>query len=370
MRLTEFIHANHESIIEDWVAFARTLLPWAEGMDERGLRDHAEELLTAVVKDMQSPQTLVQQSEKSKGKTAQGALANIGRKHAAERVQTGISLDQLVSEFRALRASVLRQWEKTQRDTDGDMTRFNEALDETLAESTTRYMETVKTTRDQFLGILGHDLRNPIGSILMGSELLISSDDSETVEVGTIMRNSAKRMSRMVNDLLDLTRSSLGSGIPVFLKPTDLSAVCGQVIAELQAMYPNAQLHFQAKGDLLGHWDSDRLSQAVSNLIGNAIQYGDIEKPIIIRVEDRESTVTIEVHNEGPEIPESALNSIFLPMARHMPGGQMDESNQTGIGLGLYITCEIVKSHSGTIKVESSREGGTCFAVCLPRQTS
>ncbi|RYZ60502.1 MAG: HAMP domain-containing histidine kinase [Proteobacteria bacterium] len=244
MRLTEFIHANHKSIIEDWVAFARTLSPWSDGMGEASLRDHAEELLTAVVKDMNSPQTLMQQSEKSKGNALDGALALIGQKHASDRLETGISLDQLVSEFRALRASVLTQWERTQSNSQGEITRFNEAIDETLAESTARYSETVNATREQFLGILGHDLRNPIGAIIMGAQLLIESGGLESVEIATGILNSGNRMSRMVNDLLDLTRTRLGSGIPVVLSGSNLETVCRQAIAELQIMLPKAKLVF------------------------------------------------------------------------------------------------------------------------------
>ena len=172
MRLTEFIQSNHESIVAQWVEFAATMLPWAEGMTEKDLQDHASELLTAVVIDMKSPQSEDQKSEKSKGHAIEGKLTEVGHKHASDRLETGFNLNQLVSEFRALRASVLQLWEQAQGEAQGEVTRFNEAIDEILGTSTTRYSEAVQNTREQFLAILSHDLRNPIGAITMGAELL------------------------------------------------------------------------------------------------------------------------------------------------------------------------------------------------------
>ena len=116
MGLTEFIQSNHEQIIAEWVEFARSLLPWAEGMSEAGMRDHAAELLNAVVDDMKRPQSGRQRSEKSKGHAEEGALTSVGQKHASDRLETGLNLNQLVSEYRALRASVLRLWEEAQGD--------------------------------------------------------------------------------------------------------------------------------------------------------------------------------------------------------------------------------------------------------------
>ncbi|MBC7661580.1 MAG: sensor histidine kinase [Chitinophagaceae bacterium] len=366
MKLTQFIHENHKIIIDDWVAFARTLHPWSEGMNKKSLSDHADELLTAIVTDMKSPQTLKEQSEKSKGNVIDGALAIIGQKHASDRLQTGISLDQLVSEFRALRASVLRLWEKAQGDDQGEITRFNEAIDETLAKSTTRYAETVNTTREQFLGILGHDLRNPIGAIIMGATLMADSSDHENVEVAASIRSSAERMSRMVNDLLDLTRTRLGAGIPVTLNDMELNAVCRQSISELRATHPETEFCFDTHEDIYGRWDTDRLSQVVSNLVANAIQYGSLGDPITIQTSTNDGHAILKVHNEGEPIPEHILHTIFAPMTRHQSAGQKVDTNVTGLGLGLYIASEIVTAHCGRIYVKSNEAIGTTFTVTLP----
>ena len=163
MRLTELIEQAHQKIIEEWVAFAATILPWAEGMNEKELRDHAVELLAAVVSDMKTPQSSAEQAEKSKGQAVEeaveGDLASVGHRHASERLQTGLTLDELVSEYRALRASVLRIWAEAQGEEQDEMTRFNEAIDESLTEATSWYVEELNRTREQFLAILGHDLR-------------------------------------------------------------------------------------------------------------------------------------------------------------------------------------------------------------------
>jgi len=246
--------------------------PWAKGLSKKDLRDHAEELLSAIVSDMKLSQSRHQQSEKSKGREAGGTLSGVGKKHAIDRLESGLTLDQLVSEYRALRASVLRLWEASEGDKNGEMTRFNEAIDETLAESAVWYSDKMAHTREQFLDILGHDLRNPPASILVGATLLTKSERLEVKEVGVATRilNSAGRMNRMVSDLLDLTRTRLGAGIPVTPKPMDLTPVCQQVVAELEAIHPDCKLQFESKGDLHGEWDSDRLTQVISNLVARS----------------------------------------------------------------------------------------------------
>ncbi len=367
MQLTSFIEANHQSILKGWVEFAGSMLPWAEGSSEKELLDHAKELLVAVVDDMKSPQTKLRQSAKSKGQTADGTLARVGKKHASDRLESGLSLKQLVSEFRALRTSVLQQWEKSKGSETGEVTRFNEAIDETLATSICRYTEIVDHTREQFLAILSHDLRSPLGAIIMGANLLKDSEIHDPVKIIHLILGAAERMNRMVSDLLDFTRTRLGAGIPVTKKPMDLASVCLQVIAELQRSHPKTPLCFKPSGDLRGEWDSDRIAQVVSNLVSNALQYGETGKPVGIEVREQGPEILLKVHNEGLPIPETALNTIFMPMARYQAGGKCPDKNSQGLGLGLYIASEIVMSHGGDIDVESNEVSGTTFTVTLPR---
>lgn len=366
--LSEFIQAHRKQIIEEWVTFARTLEPWAKGLTKKALQDHAEELLDAIVSDMQSPQSRQQQSQKSKGRKGAGVLSGVGKKHAIDRLEGGLKLDQLVSEYRALRASVLRLWEETESDKKGEMTRFNESIDETLGASTAWYSEKMAQTREQFLAILGHELRNPLASIVVGATLLTKSDSMDVKEVGVATRvlNSAARMNRIVGDLVDLTRTRLGSGIPIAPKPMDLLPVCQQVVAELEGIHPDCRLQFESQGDLHGEWDSDRLTQVISNLVANAMQYGCEDGPVTVVAQAHGEEVVVRVHNEGPPVSEGSLKKIFDPLVRQPT--QNSDKHPTGLGLGLYIAREVVTAHGGTIAVASTRKEGTTFTMEIPRR--
>jgi signal transduction histidine kinase len=366
MRLVEFIEQHHKKIIAEWVEFARTLHPWSEGLSDEALADHAEELLTVVVSDMKTLQSGEQQAEKSKGRASTKAFSTVAKKHATDRLESGFNLDQLVSEYRALRASVVRLWAEAHGDKQGELTRFNEAIDETLAESAARYSELMNHTREQFLAILGHDLRNPLGAITMGATMLTKSEsiDDKQARVATRILNSAERMSRMVSDLLDLARTRLGSSIPIVRGRVNLTSVCELVIAELEVVHTDHRLLFEATGNLVGEWDGDRLTQVISNLVANALQYGGTVVSILAEGDDHE--VALQVQNEGPVIPAGVLKEIFEPMARHPD--RAGDKNATGLGLGLYIAREIVTAHGGTLEATSTEEEGTTFTVKLPRQ--
>jgi signal transduction histidine kinase len=317
---------------------------------------------------MNSSQSVDEETEKSKGQAPDGVLTGVGKKHAIDRLEGGLKLDQLVSEYRALRAGVLRLWEQTDNDDKQGITRFNEAIDETLAESAAWYSKKVAETREQFLDILGHDLRNPLGSIIVGATLLTNSHGADTKNAAVAARilNSAGRMNRMVNDLLDLTRSRLGAGIPIIRKPMNLGPVCEQVVAELQTIHPDCHLQFEQKGDLQGDWDSDRLTQVISNLVANGVQYGCKAGPITVAAEALGEEVVVRVHNDGPPIPQNAIRKIFEPMVRH--AAQHGDTNATGLGLGLYIARAVLLAHGGTIAVSSNDTKGTTFTVRIPRR--
>jgi signal transduction histidine kinase len=374
MSLVEFIRSNREQIVAEWEAFARTRLPAAAAMSKERLRNHAGHLVDAVMADMEVLQSPHEQEERSKGRGSEHRLDLVAETHAGLRAEAGFSVTQLVSEYRALRASIIRLWEEsipglpnTER---AELTRFNEAIDQALTASLDRYTEKFGTYRDQFLGILGHDLRNPMGAIQMAATVLVRSEDlpAKHVQMASRILNSVTRMTRLVSDLLDLTRTRLGGGIPITPRPTELGVVCREVIEETRAYHPDRVVVFEAAGSLRGEWDGDRLAQVVSNLVSNAIQHGREDTPITVTARDQGEHVLLTIHNEGPPIPETAIDSVFEPLVREPTHGT-EATGSSSLGLGLFIVREIVSGHGGDIRVTSSKEHGTTFAVRLPRSS-
>lgn len=363
MSLRAFIGDHHEEIISEFAVFAKTLMPPGAEMTVAELRDHAEEILTAVVEDMSLAQTSEEQSRKSQGLGSARIMAASGKLHADHRIQHGFTFRSVLAEFRTLRATVLRLYAESGASDLTDVHRFNEAIDEALTESMDRFAVQTDLFRDQFIGVLSHDLRTPLGAITAGAALLAVPEDNPQRRSRVVERvmNSAQRMERMIGDLLDLTRARLGGSIPLKRRPADLQQVCEEAIIEIRAGQPDALLHWHASGDLRGEWDTDRLAQVVSNLVGNAIQHGD-GTPITVTAREQGNSVSVAVHNGGPPIPRDVLLSVFEPLARGH-----DEGAGHSIGLGLFIARTIVLAHGGDIQVSSSTDAGTTFTVSLPK---
>lgn len=376
MRLHDFIRTNREQILEDWEEFARTCAPASLTMDVAALRDHASEMLTVVATDLETYQGAREQTEKSKGQgpdlTADSVTA--AEEHGAGRAESGFTVAQMVAEYRALRASVLRLWTRKQgelkSDDIEDLTRFNEAIDQSLAESVTEFNENVDNAKEMFLAILGHDLRNPLGAISTSAKFMLEMDElgpSHRV-LATQIVDSASRTVTMIGDLLDFTRSRLGGGIPIDRNPTSLETVVCGVVEEITAAHPDSEIQVNAAEEQLGEWDAARISQALTNLIGNAVQHGSPGSIITVDLRGDEQKVELSIHNDGVAISGDRLDGIFNPMkARLAP--RIAASGPTGsLGLGLYIAERIVNAHGGRIEVESVEDAGTTFTVHLPRR--
>jgi len=195
-----------------------------------------------------------------------------------------------------------------------------------------------------------------------GRESPREGTDKGVSVICTRILNSARRMDRMISDLLDLTRTRFGKQIPVTSAPIDLEPLCRQVLAELEGQCPT-RLRFSREGDLHGVWDGDRLAQVLSNLIRNAIQHGGTEGPITLVATGVGDEVLLKVHNDGLPIAEEALPHIFEPMIQHV-----DDQKNAGLGLGLFIAFQVVRAHEGTLEVTSTADDGTTFTARLPRQ--
>ncbi|WP_395808178.1 ATP-binding protein [Archangium minus] len=220
--------------------------------------------------------------------------------------------------------------------------------------------------RERFLGIVSHDLRNPLNAILLSATTLMCSEELPARHLKAVRRvvTSAERMARMIGELLDFTRGRLGGGIPVSPQPMNLRHLVRHVMEELEAGHPGRELHLDAEGDFLGTWDPDRLAQVVGNLGKNALDYSPEGTPVRFTLHDEGDSVVLEVNNGGAPIPAEQLATIFEPFRRLTRASPHPAS---GLGLGLYIVEQIVRGHGGTLSVRSSAEEGTTFAVRLPR---
>jgi signal transduction histidine kinase len=371
MTLASFIRRNTEQIVGEWEAFAQTLAPAATDMSPIALRNHIKNILDFTAIDIESPQSGPEQIQKSRGEKRSGTEPSAAETHAALRLAGGFNLDQMVSEFRALRASVGRLWVAqltgaTNLDI-SELIRFDEAIDQQLTESITHYTKTLDRSRSLFLGILSHDLRNPLGAARMSALLALhlgSLTERQAMLMSQII-DSADRATEIISHLLDLTRARLGSGFPVVKEPMDFDFVGRKLVDEMRAMHPDRTFALEISGDTAGNWDKPRIGQVFSNLLGNAVQYGFTGLPIVVAIKGDSEEVVLSVHNDGVPISPNVIGGIFDSLVRGEDRGKTTRS--TNLGLGLYITKEIVSAHGGTICVTSSEKGGTTFTARFPR---
>lgn len=374
MRLGDFISENMGAILAEWDAFAKTIVPSALTMDSKALRNHARQMLQEIVLDLGNPQSDEAQRQKSFGLGRLLPGESSAETHAAARLFSGFTVEQLISEYRALRASVLKLWAastSTGLVTDPiDVLRFNEAIDQAVAESVARYSQMVANSQHLFLAILGHDLRNPLATTLMASRFIMDGAevDGKYSTAATRIHKAGQRMNKLVNDLIDYTRTNLGSSLPIIIKPVNFEVLCREAVAEHEMAYPDRQFELVVKGDSTGHWDDNRIAQVLSNLLSNAVQYGSVSHPVVVRLNaDDEKRVVLRVENTGKVIPAEKINTIFDPLVRLVTDGK-SPAPSTNLGIGLYIVREIVHAHGGSISVTSTEEHGTVFAVTLPRR--
>ncbi|WP_296254349.1 MULTISPECIES: sensor histidine kinase [unclassified Pseudomonas] len=371
MRLCDFLINNIEPIVQEWEDFARTMQTEGKPLDPEALRDHAELMLRTIAADLTTEQSPKQQVEKSQGHGASGE-SSAATSHAVTRLMAGFSIDQVVSEFRALRASVISHWMKQVKSGVAfeveDMIRFNEAIDQALAESISSYTKAVQASRNIFLGILGHDLRTPLSAILLGADVLLRTDElgARATKISSRIYASVKRASQIVADLLDFTRSQLGPGIPIKQSLVDIAPVCARIVEESRTVYPEANIVLTSVHALQGQFDVARLEQVFSNLITNAVQHGAGNLPITVTLSTSNGALLFSVHNSGSTISPEVLPFIFNPMGRYSPQSTADYGPYASLGLGLFIVAQVVAAHGGRIEVASDTESGTSFLVNIP----
>ncbi len=378
MRLSQFIQQNVEPILVEWVAFARTMAP-AQTMSVVAIRDHAQAILLDIAHDMTTAQTEAERQDKSEGLAPVPLENTPAAVHGGLRQKVGFDLNQLGAEFRALRATVLRMW--MARITTAPTTqmleevnRFNEGIDQAMAESIASYSERMGNSRDTFLAILGHDLRNPLGALRGCLQVLETADTTAERRARSlhIAKRSISSIDEMIRDLLEYTRTRLGRGIEVTPRRGDFGALCYEAFEEVRATHPACDLRWQVSGnDLHADFDAPRMRQVLGNLLRNAVQHGSVDLPVMLHVSDEGEHVSAVIVNYGKPIAPEALQVIFDPLVQLSPeDAESPEPPSTSLGLGLYIAREIINGHNGSITVTSSEADGTAFSLQLPRNSA
>jgi signal transduction histidine kinase len=235
-----------------------------------------------------------------------------------------------------------------------------------LAQQLQEQTETLRLN-EMFTAVLGHDLRNPLSAILMAAHIIQHQSDNETVRA-TAKRIllSGRRMTRMIDDMLDLARARLAGGIPLNVNHSDIAEPVQRVVREYEIAFPERRIELQQDGDFAGEWDADRLAQVAANLIGNALQHGDANHPVQIQLDGTApGDVVLSVSNAG-RIPEHMLPRLFEPFQ----GGQRQPGQNQGLGLGLYIVQQIVHAHQGSVDVHCADGTHTHFRVKIPRRAA
>ena len=376
MRLREFILANVEPILAEWTAFARTQEA-AAGMSRVELRDHAAEILRHIARDLGTPQSEEEQFEKSRGHTDSGATTDGGTEspaetHGADRAMSGFSFTEMIAEFRALRATVLRLWIKSRGTlSEGDLEdlmRFNESIDQAVAESVSRFSADLDGAKDMFIAILTHDLRTPLQTVLFTTKLLLDLDVEQEKRTAALLRiqRSTWRMNGMVDDLLDFTRTRIGSGLGISKTETEIGQVVREAVDEARGAHPGCVFELTLEGSLIGQYDPSRIKQVLANLLSNAADYSDAAMPVQVAAQGAPSGIRLTVANHGDLIPQDRIGAIFDPFKRLQHGADAVEDSRH-LGLGLYIAEQIVLAHGGHIGVTSTAADGTCFTVSLRR---
>lgn len=359
MTLANFIATQMHTILLEWEAFARSLeTPGAPS--QLTLRDHAQLILEDIARDIGTRQDPAQQYEKSQG-LAPDPDDSAASVHGAQRQASHFSLPQVGAEFRALRATVLRLWlpqmARMEPADINDMVRFNEAIDQALAESTSTYCARADQARELFLSVLSHDLRAPLSTLSMTGQLLAHPGNApdKVQQLAQRIQRGSLQMGHMVDDLLGYTRAQLGSGMPVTRQPADVAAICHAAIAAVAAPQPHRAIELRATGRPTAKVDAVLLRQMCGNLLLHAAQSG--AEKALIEAHCGAEALSIRVTHGGAVLDAAALARLFEPLQQGPDSPAGDERAHARLGLGLFVAREIARAHGGDIAVVSDAEG-------------
>jgi signal transduction histidine kinase len=369
-RLAALLRERREELIQRWTerVLRDPRLGDANRLSEPELHDHVPQIIDELGRVL----------EASKASEACGrdlGASEGAREHARTRLAKGFRVAEALREFSHFRAAVLDLCNAAGVTLTGDVAELvHAAIDQNMItgacemeQAELARSEERAAVRERFVGIFGHDLRDPLQAIGFAHAALLAREDTTPGQAALVRRASASadRMARMIHDLLDVTRARLGSGISIDRRPARLDRICRPVVDELSLAHPGRVLDLDAPVAAAGEYDPDRLAQVVSNLVGNALKHGSPDTPVRISLREERTEAVLSVQNHGPAIPAGAQTHIFDPFRQEQPPG--GRPGQDSLGLGLFIVKQIVEAHGGSIAVVSTPEEGTTFTVRLPR---
>ncbi len=353
--VSKFLRAEVASLTRDWETAVRERLPVLNRLSRGALIDHIPEFLTGLASWIDGDE-----QAGCKGFTA------LVQGHALQRLGHGVALETVSSEYQILRTVILTALLPIEGTPDNRrlLIELNGALDFATAQAIHAYAGARDTIRERFISILGHDLRNPLNAVLLGASALTSVHCSQPKHASisaTILR-SAGRMQRMITDVMDFAQAHLGHGIPATPVPCNLGGIASEAVNELKTAHPERTITIETHGDLAGYWDRDRVLQALSNLISNAVQHGTDPIQVAVSEHPDKLSVTTRVTNAGVTIPADDLPRLFEPFGPRRAA----DSRRTGLGLGLFIVQQIAIAHGAVCEVQSA-DGQTTFQIAWPR---
>jgi len=364
MSLPHFIHESLEDILSEW---DRESARAPRSAPEPAVRRvHFGKVLHAVAADMK------------RIKAAAHPAAAIASPAAFERRPVGDApavphshASQLVDDYALLRASVVRLWRREHPspspDDLDDLVHFNEAMDRSLAELAATFSPAESQPQSLFLGVLNHELRTSVASILMSAQVLTHRSTPGTPESKAAQRilRSCEQVRQSLDALSDFTKVRLGEHLEIDRVKDDMGVLCRQALDAFARIDPERRIRLTSDGDLSGDWDVARVREAVGGLLANAARFASRGSWVTIAVDGHAADeVKVTVHGDGTPIDVETLQTIFDPIARV----ESENATYAGLGLGLFIVRKVVDAHGGNVSVEASAQDGTTFTMVLPRR--
>lgn len=366
MRLAQFIDQALDQIVAESVKYAAEL-PALSGQAIDKLRDDIPLVLHAIARDLERPQTRAQSIAKSEGRGLAPFAETAAQTHGLLRARSGLNVEQLVAEYRVLRSCVLRLWvdaHESDPDVIADTLRFNEAVDQAVAESVAFFSAEVERWRGILLGVLGHDLRGPLNAMLLMAQVLTyKPSEAATADCARALLRNGRHMEALLDSLLEYNKTALGVGMAIHRTELDLALVCQEEVELLRAALPDAQIVFEARGDTRGQFDGARVRQALANLVFNAAQHGSTGTAIAVIVSGSDHAVEVSTENESEPIPAEVLQTVWEPLRRYSTA---ENGSGRNLGLGLFVVREIARAHAGEVTV-SMAQRRVSFKMLLPK---